>query len=55
MKNLKKQNRWIFEGNKKFQNRKCAYFLPKERGRGSYKPFSIFSNTPFGGLANTHF
>ena len=36
----------IRQGNEKFQKGKCAYFLPKMRGKGSFKPITFFSSTP---------
>ena len=37
---------WILEGNEKFQKRKCAYFLQKIRGKGSFKHIFIFFQIP---------
>ena len=34
------------EGNEKFQKRKFAYFSQKMRGKGSFKPISIFVGLP---------
>ena len=38
------------EGNEKFQERKCAYFLTKVKGKGSKKNVLIFFHIPPKGL-----
>ena len=42
-----KMKRLILEGNEEFQKRKCAYFIPKTKGRRSYKLFFILFKYPF--------
>jgi hypothetical protein len=40
----------ILDENEKFEERKCAYFLRKLRGKGNFKHFfHFFSHTPSGG------
>ena len=46
-KKTEKKQTFIWEQNEKCQKRKCAYFLPKVRGRFFLSPFSFFSSTPF--------
>ena len=36
---MKQMKRWILEENKKFQKRKCAYFIQKLGERGVLGPF----------------
>jgi hypothetical protein len=54
MKKIESQ-RFIREENEKFQKRKCAYFLPKMRGKGSFKHFLIFFTYPLRGPVGKDF